>query len=45
MVKDEEARRWTDAPGAFGEAVAASTLEHEQRARGRGLEGLVLRYG
>jgi nucleoside-diphosphate-sugar epimerase len=45
MVKDEEARPWTDAPEPFG-AGAASTLEHEREATVTpGLDGLVLRYG
>jgi 2-alkyl-3-oxoalkanoate reductase len=45
MVKDEEARPWTDAPKPFGTGARA-TLEHEREAIGTpGLEGLVLRYG
>jgi nucleoside-diphosphate-sugar epimerase len=45
MVKDEDARPWTDAPKPFG-AGARATLEHEREATGTpGLDGLVLRYG
>jgi 2-alkyl-3-oxoalkanoate reductase len=45
MVKDEQARPWTDAPKPFGTGARA-TLEHEREATGTpGLEGLVLRYG
>jgi nucleoside-diphosphate-sugar epimerase len=45
MVKDEEARPWTDAPEPFGTGVKAM-LEHEREAtETAGLEGLVLRYG
>jgi 2-alkyl-3-oxoalkanoate reductase len=45
MVKDEEARPWTDAPEPF-HAGAVSTLEHEREAtQTPGLEGVVLRYG
>jgi 2-alkyl-3-oxoalkanoate reductase len=45
MVKDEEARAWTDAPEPFGSG-ARPTLEHEREAtQTPGLEGLVLRYG
>src|SRR5215208_595391 len=39
MVKDEEARPWTDAPKPFGTGAKA-TLEHERDATGTpGLEG------
>jgi nucleoside-diphosphate-sugar epimerase len=45
MVKDEQARPWTDAPEPFGSG-AGSTLEHEREAtQTAGLEGVVLRYG
>ena len=45
MVKDEEARPWTDAPEPFG-AGAQATLGHEREAlETPGLEGIVLRYG
>jgi nucleoside-diphosphate-sugar epimerase len=45
MVKDEEARPWTEAPAPFQDALAAM-LEHEREVTGTdGLEGLVLRYG
>lgn len=45
MVKDEDARPWTDAPEPFGTGVKA-TLEHEREAtEADGLEGIVLRYG
>jgi nucleoside-diphosphate-sugar epimerase len=45
MVKDEEARPWTDAPEPFATGVKAM-LEHEREATETpGLEGLVLRYG
>jgi len=45
MVKDEEARPWTDAPEPFG-GGAKAMVEHEKEAIGTpGLEGLVLRYG
>ena len=45
MVKDEEARPWSDAPEPFGSG-AHPTLEHECEAtQTPGLEGLVLRYG
>ncbi len=45
MVKDEDARPWTEAPEPFGTGVEA-TLEHEREATETpGLEGLVLRYG
>jgi nucleoside-diphosphate-sugar epimerase len=45
MVKDEEARPWSDAPPPFREG-ASSTLGHEREATGTaGLEGVVLRYG
>ena len=45
MVKDEEARPWTEAPEPF-RSGADSTLEHEREAtQTPGLEGVVLRYG
>jgi nucleoside-diphosphate-sugar epimerase len=45
MVKDEEARPWTDAPEPFG-AGAGPTLEHEREVlEAPGMDGLVLRYG
>jgi nucleoside-diphosphate-sugar epimerase len=45
MVKDEEARPWTDAPDPFGSG-AKSTLDHEREVQEvPGIEGLVLRYG
>ena len=45
MVKDEEARPWTDAPEPF-RSGAHPTLDHEREAmQTPGLEGLVLRYG
>ena len=45
MVKDEEARPWTDAPEPFGSG-AGPTLEHEREVlEAPGLEGVVLRYG
>jgi nucleoside-diphosphate-sugar epimerase len=45
MVKDEEARPWTDAPEPFGTGAQA-TLGHEREAlETPGLEGVVLRYG
>jgi 2-alkyl-3-oxoalkanoate reductase len=45
MVKDEEARPWTDAPEPFGTGAQA-TLGHEREAlETPGLEGIVLRYG
>jgi nucleoside-diphosphate-sugar epimerase len=45
MVKDEDARPWTDAPEPFGTGAEA-TLEHEREATGTdGIDGLVLRYG
>jgi nucleoside-diphosphate-sugar epimerase len=45
MVKDEEARPWTDAPEPFGSGAQA-TLGHEREATETpGLEGVVLRYG
>jgi nucleoside-diphosphate-sugar epimerase len=45
MVKDEEARPWTDAPEPF-RSGADSTLGHEREAtQTPGLEGVVLRYG
>jgi nucleoside-diphosphate-sugar epimerase len=45
MIKDEEARPWTDAPDPF-RSGASSTLEHEREATHTpGLEGVVLRYG
>jgi nucleoside-diphosphate-sugar epimerase len=44
-VLDEDARPWTDAPGAFREGVA-TLVEHERAALDAdGLDGLVLRYG
>jgi 2-alkyl-3-oxoalkanoate reductase len=44
-VVDEEARPWTDAPGAFRDAVN-SLVEHEQAVTSASeLTGLVLRYG
>jgi nucleoside-diphosphate-sugar epimerase len=45
MVKDEQARPWTDAPEPFGSGAQA-TLGHEREAlETPGLEGIVLRYG
>jgi nucleoside-diphosphate-sugar epimerase len=45
MIKDEEARPWTDAPDPFRSGVGP-TLEHEREAtHTAGLEGVVLRYG
>ena len=45
MIKDEEARPWTNAPDPF-RSGAGSTLEHEREATHTpGLEGVVLRYG
>jgi 2-alkyl-3-oxoalkanoate reductase len=45
MIKDEEARPWTDAPEPF-RSGAGPTLEHEREAtQTPGLDGLVLRYG
>jgi len=45
MVKDEDARPWSEAPEPF-RAGAVSTLEHEREATNTaGLEGIVLRYG
>ena len=45
MVKDEEARPWTDAPEPFGDG-AGSTLDHEREVlEATGIDGLVLRYG
>jgi 2-alkyl-3-oxoalkanoate reductase len=45
MVKDEDARPWTDAPEPF-RGGAESTLGHEREAtQTAGLEGVVLRYG
>ena len=45
MVKDENARAWTDAPEPFGSGSAA-TLGHEREATEiADLDGLVLRYG
>jgi nucleoside-diphosphate-sugar epimerase len=45
MIKDEEARPWTDAPEPF-RSGAGPTLEHEREAtQTAGLDGLVLRYG
>ena len=45
MVKDEEARPWSDAPEPF-RSGADATLEHEREAtQTPGLEGVVLRYG
>ena len=45
MIKDEEARPWTDAPDPF-RSGAGSTLDHEREAtHTTGLEGVVLRYG
>ncbi len=45
MIKDEEARPWTDAPEPFRRG-AGSTLEHEREAtQTPGLDGVVLRYG
>jgi len=45
MVKDEEARPWTDAPEPFGTGAEA-TLGHERETlETPGLEGVVLRYG
>jgi nucleoside-diphosphate-sugar epimerase len=45
MVKDEEARPWTDAPEPFAAGVA-SMLAHEREAtQTPGLESVVLRYG
>jgi 2-alkyl-3-oxoalkanoate reductase len=45
MIKDEEARPWTDAPDPF-RSGAGSTLDHEREAtHTSGLEGVVLRYG
>jgi nucleoside-diphosphate-sugar epimerase len=45
MVKNEQARPWTEAPEPFQGGVAAM-LEHEREAmQTPGLEGVVLRYG
>jgi 2-alkyl-3-oxoalkanoate reductase len=45
MIKDEEARPWTDAPEPF-RSGAGPTLEHEREAtQTPGLDGIVLRYG
>ena len=45
MVKDEEARPWTDAPEPF-RSGADSTLDHEREATETpGIDGVVLRYG
>jgi 2-alkyl-3-oxoalkanoate reductase len=45
MVKDEEARVWTDPPEPF-HSGAQPTLEHEREVlEAPGLEGMVLRYG
>jgi 2-alkyl-3-oxoalkanoate reductase len=41
-VKDEDARVWDDAPGAFGKAIAA-TMDLERQVTEVG--GVVLRYG
>jgi nucleoside-diphosphate-sugar epimerase len=45
MVKDEEARPWSDAPEPFSDGAKA-TLDHERDViEAPGLDGLVLRYG
>jgi nucleoside-diphosphate-sugar epimerase len=45
MIKDEEARPWTDAPEPF-RSGADAMLEHEREVmQTPGLEGVVLRYG
>jgi 2-alkyl-3-oxoalkanoate reductase len=41
-IKDEDARVWHDAPGAFGKAIAA-TMDLERQVTEAG--GVVLRYG
>ena len=45
MVKDEEARPWTDAPEPFDAAPARRSSTSERRSQTPGLEGVVLRYG
>jgi 2-alkyl-3-oxoalkanoate reductase len=44
-VKDEEARTWTDAPGEFGNSVAAALEMEDMVVRAPDVEGVVLRYG
>jgi len=44
-VKDEDCRVFTDAPGAFGGAVAATVDMEQQVMSAEGIEGVVLRYG
>jgi nucleoside-diphosphate-sugar epimerase len=44
-VKDEEAELFLDAPGSFGETVAALADLERQALGAEGIEGLVLRYG
>lgn len=44
-VKDEEAELFLDAPGSFGETVAALADLERQALGAEGIEGVVLRYG
>jgi nucleoside-diphosphate-sugar epimerase len=44
-VKDEEARPFTAAPGAFGESVRAALEMEDMVERAPDVEGVVLRYG
>lgn len=44
-VKDEEAELFLDAPGSFGETVAALADLERQALGAEGIEGIVLRYG
>jgi nucleoside-diphosphate-sugar epimerase len=44
MIKDEEAKPWTEAPEPFTDG-ARTTLDHEREVVESGLDGLVLRYG
>jgi nucleoside-diphosphate-sugar epimerase len=44
-VVDEDARLYTDAPGALGEAARACAALEDSVTRTEGIEGIVLRYG
>jgi nucleoside-diphosphate-sugar epimerase len=45
MVKDEEARVWTDAAPPFGDGVRAMVSHEAAVLEAEGIDGLVLRYG
>jgi nucleoside-diphosphate-sugar epimerase len=44
-IKDEEARPYTDAPGAFKSGVEATLTAERDALEATGFDGLVLRYG